>query len=78
MLKYNYLMKIKYKGGTFLATKYKVGSGCAICLMCIYRCPVNAISVIENVSAYIDPEKCIGCGKCYNNCQPEAIIKVEE
>ena len=61
-----------------MATKYKVGSGCAICLMCIYRCPTKAISVIENVSAYIDPEKCIGCGTCYNNCQPEAIIKIEE
>ena len=23
-------------------------------------------------------EKCIGCGTCYNNCQPEAIIKIEE
>jgi len=58
--------------------KFKVGGGCVLCLMCVYECPLGAISVKENESTYIDPEKCVGCGRCYTNCQAEAIIKVEE
>jgi NAD-dependent dihydropyrimidine dehydrogenase PreA subunit len=26
--------------------------------------------------ARIDPEKCTGCGKCYDNCPGEAIEEV--
>ena len=57
--------------------KYKVGGGCVKCMTCIYQCPVQAISIIEDVSAVIDAEKCIGCGNCYNACQPEAIEPYE-
>lgn len=61
-----------------MATKYRVGGGCALCLMCVYTCPVKAISIIENVTTVIDEEKCLGCGQCYDNCQAEAIIKIEK
>ena len=60
--------------------KYKVGGGCVKCMTCIYQCPVQAITMIPDVSAHIDPEKCVGCGTCYESCQPSAIIpvKIEE
>jgi len=61
-----------------MKTKYSVDGGCVLCLMCVYKCPVKAISIIEDVSTEIDSEKCIGCGMCYNNCQAEAIVKIEE
>ena len=59
-------------------TVYRVGGGCVLCLMCVYECPVKAISSMEDVSTKIDEEKCLGCGRCYNACQAEAIIKVEK
>ena len=61
-----------------MSTKYRVGSGCVLCLMCVYECPVGAISIKENVSTVIDEKKCLGCGKCYNNCQAEAIEKYQK
>jgi len=59
-------------------SKYKVAGGCVLCLMCVYECPVGAITIEENVSARIDTDKCIGCGSCQANCQAEAIKEVEE
>lgn len=56
---------------------YEVDGGCVLCLMCVYQCPAKAISIIEDVSTEIDPEKCIGCGKCAKICQAEAIVKKE-
>ena len=61
--------------GSVPKKRYKVGGGCVLCLMCAYECPQKAIEIRENVSAYIDPEKCVGCGRCYDACQAEAIIE---
>lgn len=58
--------------------KYTVKGGCVLCLMCVYECPVGAISIKENVSAVIDANKCIGCGRCYKNCQAAAITPKED
>ncbi|MCG0276359.1 MAG: DUF362 domain-containing protein [Thermosediminibacteraceae bacterium] len=44
-----------------------VGEKCRRCLSCINNCPENAISLVDG-SAYIDPEKCIGCGECISMC----------
>lgn len=55
---------------------YRVKGGCTLCVMCYYVCPVRAISMRPNVSAVIDEEKCTGCGKCMNNCQAEAIVRI--
>ena len=58
--------------------KYRVRGGCVLCLMCYYECKFGAISIEENVSARIDPEKCKGCGKCASSCQMEAIVPIKE
>ncbi len=57
--------------------KYKVAGGCVKCMTCIYQCPMQAITMIPNVSASIDEEKCVGCGSCYDSCQPGAIVPYE-
>ncbi len=57
--------------------KYKVSGGCVLCLMCVYECPVGAISIVEDVSTVVDQDKCIGCGSCYRNCQTGAIVREE-
>ena len=60
--------------------KYRVGGGCVTCMTCMYQCPMQAISMIEDVSAVIDETKCVGCGSCYDACQTGAIepFEVEE
>ncbi len=55
---------------------YRVEGGCAICLECLSVCPAGAITIEADVTAHIDPAKCIGCGRCYRNCQAEAIVRV--
>jgi len=57
--------------------KYHVVGGCVICMTCLYQCPVKAISLMEDVSAVIDAEKCIGCGSCFDACQTGAIEPYE-
>ena len=56
---------------------YKVRGGCVLYLMCVKECPKGAISIIEDVSVRIDPDKCVGCGKCANACQTESIVPVQ-
>jgi len=57
---------------------YTVGGGCVLCMTCLYQCPRHAISMIANETCVIDPEKCVGCGRCADQCQSEAIIRVDE
>ena len=59
-----------------MKTIYKVRGGCVLCLECYYTCPVRAITIIENVSARIDPDKCINCGACVAGC-PFGAISVD-
>lgn len=56
--------------------KYTVRTGCTLCGMCTYLCPVQAIQLLPD-GAHIDLEKCIGCGICYRNCASEAIQKID-
>ena len=44
--------------------KYRVKGGCVVCLMCIYECPVGAISIKTDETTVIDEEKCKKCGLC--------------
>jgi len=48
-------------------SKPVVGKNCKGCEICIKSCPTDAITMIDG-SAYINPEKCIGCGECVSMC----------
>ncbi len=47
--------------------------GCIACHLCEKNCPVEAIKVIDNV-AYIDQDKCTGCGICAQKCPKKIIL----
>ena len=56
----------------------KVTDQCQGCLAhpCREVCPKGAISEVNGRSV-IDPEKCIGCGRCVKECPYNAILKME-
>ncbi|MEJ2244576.1 MAG: 4Fe-4S binding protein [Acidobacteriota bacterium] len=51
-------------------------ASCIGCGTCEDYCPVQAISLVDDISR-IDTEKCIGCGQCELQCSQEAIRMVE-
>ena len=53
---------------------YAVSEACIGCGACIHVCPVEAIHMGDNYTAYID-EMCVGCGNCAQECPTEAIHK---
>ena len=57
--------------------RFTVTEGCRGCIThkCIQACPVGAIHSI-NRRSYIDPNKCIECGKCRTACPYNAISDV--
>ena len=58
--------------------QYRGTESCQNCLAasCQKVCPKGAISFV-NGKSYIDPEKCIKCGKCQKVCPYHAIIHLE-
>jgi len=58
--------------------QYRVTESCQNCLAasCQKVCPREAISFV-NGKSYIDPGKCIKCGKCAAACSYHAIIHME-
>ncbi len=58
--------------------QYRVTENCQNCLAasCQKVCPKDAISFV-NGKSYIDPAKCIKCGKCAKACAYNAIIHLE-
>lgn len=55
---------------------FLVTNACQGCFArpCLENCPKKAITVLHH--AHIDPEKCIHCGLCEQNCPYHAIIKI--
>jgi len=58
--------------------QFRVTDSCQNCLAasCQKVCPKGAISFV-NGKSYIDPEKCIKCGKCEKACPYHAIIHLQ-
>jgi pyruvate formate lyase activating enzyme len=52
--------------------KIAVIIGCTGCDSCRWICPVQAIW-FDYMGAHVDPEKCIGCERCVDECASEAI-----
>lgn len=50
-------------------------NNCTLCRTCIKKCPVDAISIIDN-KIFIDENICIGCGICARFC-PNKDIKMK-
>ncbi len=50
--------------------KFLVASSCRSCLdpYCLVGCPTGAIGRKGSVEILIDPNTCIGCGRCAENC----------
>jgi ferredoxin len=53
--------------------KVAVVRGCTGCDTCRYLCKVEAIT-FDYAGAHIDPQKCVGCGICEDNCASSAIV----
>ena len=51
---------------------------CKACLICMKKCPVDAIDGAKKTIHVIDQEKCTKCGTCYDVCPAkfDAIVKI--
>jgi coenzyme F420-reducing hydrogenase delta subunit/ferredoxin len=51
---------------------------CRACMICLRKCPVEAIVGGKNQIHVIDQEKCIKCGTCFEACPPRfgAVKKI--
>ena len=54
---------------------------CAGCRACEQVCAVHAISMVPSDEGFlyphIDPETCVGCGRCAKEC-PASVIEIRE
>jgi len=57
--------------------KYRITRGCTQCGTCIFECRVGAIQETDH-GFIIEDAKCVGCGRCYQNCASEAIERVPQ
>ncbi len=69
---------IKFACNACADNVYRVTDGCQGCLAhpCREICPKGAISFVDK-KAYIDQEKCIKCGRCFEVCPYHAIAHHE-
>ena len=64
-------MLIKTEDNT-MTRKIAVIRGCTGCDTCRWLCRMEAIT-FDHAGAHVNPDKCIGCGKCADSCQSFAI-----
>ena len=57
----------------------RITDSCQGCIShpCMNVCPKDAIYLDKNKHCHIDQDKCIKCGKCFNQCPYRAISKIE-
>ena len=57
----------------------RITDSCQGCIShpCMNVCPKDAIYLDENKHCHIDQEKCIKCGRCFNQCPYHAISMIE-
>ena len=60
-------------------TAHSRGSAIILCgLRLLYQgLPAEAIEIIRGIMAQVDPEKCVGCGRCAAEC-PASVITIRE
>lgn len=77
-----------YKGRHFLGLKTNMIKGeyianvnqskCNGCKICLIRCPFGAVRFnLNNEKAFIDINRCFGCGLCETGCTQEAIKLID-
>ena len=57
-------------------TRKKCTKGCIACKRCEKECPVQAITVTNNLPV-IDYGKCVSCGKCAEVCPVKCIVECD-
>jgi F420-non-reducing hydrogenase iron-sulfur subunit len=59
---------------------YIVPDKCQSCMICLRKCPAEAIAGGKNLIYVIDQEKCIKCGTCFEACPPRfgAVKKISD
>ena len=57
----------------------RITDNCQGCIShpCMNVCPKDAIFMDKDKHCHIDQDKCIKCGKCFNQCPYRAISKIE-
>ena len=55
-----------------MTKRIAVVRGCTGCDTCRWLCKMQAIT-FDHDGAHVDPDKCVGCGVCAENCQSFAI-----
>ena len=57
----------------------RITDSCQGCIShpCMNVCPKDAIYLDKDKHCHIDQDKCIKCGKCYNQCPYRAVSKIE-
>ena len=57
----------------------RITDSCQGCIShpCMNVCPKDAIYLDKDKHCHIDQDKCVKCGKCYNQCPYRAISKID-
>ena len=50
---------------------------CVACGCCVKVCPLGAIQVLHGITARVNPDKRVGCGKCVRE-RPASVIQLQE
>ncbi len=58
-----------------LVTYSILQSKCKRCRVCVVNCPENIVKGDRETGFYIELDKCIKCGKCFEVCKFGAILK---